>query len=49
LAWRCVVICPLKWWVPRLLVTAIQRNIANSSVVDGLSANDDAADLAGTY
>jgi hypothetical protein len=26
-----------------------QRNLANSFVVDGLSANDDAADLAGTY
>lgn len=26
-----------------------QRNLANSFIVDGLSANDDAADLAGTY
>ena len=26
-----------------------QRNLGNSFVVDGLSANDDAADLAGTY
>src|SRR5262245_55197451 len=26
-----------------------QRNIGNSFIVDGLSANDDAADLAGTY
>lgn len=26
-----------------------QRNLANSFVVDGLSANDDAADLTGTY
>ncbi len=26
-----------------------QRNLANTFVVDGLSANDDAADLAGTY
>jgi hypothetical protein len=26
-----------------------QRNLANSFVVDGLSANDDAADLAGTF
>src|SRR2546430_592463 len=26
-----------------------QRNIGNSFVVDGLSANDDAADLAGSY
>ena len=26
-----------------------QRNLGNSFIVDGLSANDDAADLAGTY
>src|SRR4029453_12374569 len=26
-----------------------QRNLANSFVVDGLSSNDDAADLAGTF
>ena len=26
-----------------------QRNIGNTFIVDGLSANDDAADLAGTY
>jgi hypothetical protein len=26
-----------------------QRNLANAFIVDGLSANDDAADLAGTY
>jgi hypothetical protein len=26
-----------------------QRNLANTFIVDGLSANDDAADLAGTY
>ena len=26
-----------------------QRNLANSFIVDGLSANDDAADLAGTF
>jgi hypothetical protein len=28
---------------------ASQRNIGNTFIVDGLSANDDAADLAGTY
>jgi hypothetical protein len=28
---------------------AAQRNLANSFVLDGLSANDDAADLTGTY
>jgi hypothetical protein len=26
-----------------------QRNLANTFIVDGLSANDDAADLAGTF
>ena len=26
-----------------------QRNLANSFIVDGVSANDDAADLAGTF
>jgi hypothetical protein len=31
------------------LSVAGQRNIGNTFVVDGLSANDDAADLAGTY
>ena len=31
------------------LSVAGQRNLANSFVVDGLSANDDAADLTGTY
>ncbi|HZB46600.1 MAG TPA: carboxypeptidase-like regulatory domain-containing protein, partial [Pyrinomonadaceae bacterium] len=31
------------------LSVAGQRNLNNSFVVDGLSANDDAADLAGTY
>lgn len=31
------------------LSIAGQRNLANSFVVDGLSANDDAADLTGTY
>ena len=31
------------------LSIAGQRNLANSFIVDGLSANDDAADLTGTY
>jgi hypothetical protein len=31
------------------LSVAGQRNIGNTFIVDGLSANDDAADLAGTY
>jgi hypothetical protein len=31
------------------ITVAGQRNIGNSFIVDGLSANDDAADLAGTY
>ncbi len=31
------------------LSVAGQRNLGNSFIVDGLSANDDAADLAGTY
>ena len=31
------------------LTVSGQRNIGNSFIVDGLSANDDAADLAGTY
>src|SRR5262249_16321666 len=31
------------------LTIAGQRNLSNSFIVDGLSANDDAADLAGTF
>jgi hypothetical protein len=31
------------------ITVAGQRNIGNNFIVDGLSANDDAADLAGTY